>query len=416
MLPPRVRLSARERLTLVALGDRSARPLSEKLVEHPCGLERIRRSIREPQQSYLIPYNSTVLERNVALALGIPLYGAGPVHGRLGTKSGSRELFALSGVPCPLGAEQIKSDADAVHAIAKLRAAKPDLIELVIKLDNGVSGEGNAIVDVAGLPAPGTPDERALIKRRLGAMTPEVDSVTAAAYLTKLAAQGGVVEERIRGLELRSPSVQLQITPAAQVEVLSTHDQLLGGRTGQRYVGCRFPADPAYAPMIGALARRVAERLARLGVIGRFAIDFVVARGADRRWEPYAIELNLRMGGTTHPYQTLAQLTGGSYDAESAAFTTPRGESRHYAATDHLEIPQLRGLGRERILALAGRHDVRFDGRRGVGAVFHMLSSIEELGYVGVTAIAESAEGADALYEHLEAMLIRLGGAVSAAA
>jgi hypothetical protein len=40
-------------------------------------------------------------------------------------------------------------------------------------------------------------------------------------------------------------------------------------------------------------------------VIGRLAIDFV-ARDDEQRWHPFAIELNLRKGGTTHPYETLA--------------------------------------------------------------------------------------------------------------
>jgi hypothetical protein len=98
MLPSGVRPSARDRLTLVALGDRSPRSLSEKLLEHPRGIEQIRDTIRDSERSFLMPYNSTALERDLAVALEIPLYGAHPIHGRLGTKSGSRELFALTGV------------------------------------------------------------------------------------------------------------------------------------------------------------------------------------------------------------------------------------------------------------------------------------------------------------------------------
>ena len=59
--------------------------------------------------------------------------------------------------------------------------------------------------------------------------------------------RGGIVEERVVGDELRSPSVQMRVTPLGEVEVLSTHDQVLGGPSGQSYLGCRFPADPGYA-------------------------------------------------------------------------------------------------------------------------------------------------------------------------
>jgi hypothetical protein len=62
-------------------------------------------------------------------------------------------------------------------------------------------------------------------------------------YIARLGETGGVVEELIAGEEFRSPSVQLRVTPFGQVELVSTHDQLLGGPSGQTYIGCRFPAD-----------------------------------------------------------------------------------------------------------------------------------------------------------------------------
>ena len=77
--------------------------------------------------------------------------------------------------------------------------------------------------------------------------------------------------------------MQLRVTPLGEVELLSTHDQLLGGPSGQPYLGCRFPADAAYAALISREAAKVGARLAREGVLGRFALDFVVVRGAGRR-------------------------------------------------------------------------------------------------------------------------------------
>ena len=46
-----------------------------------------------------MPYNTTYLERDLALRLGIPMYGADPKSFPLGTKTGSRRLFAETGVP-----------------------------------------------------------------------------------------------------------------------------------------------------------------------------------------------------------------------------------------------------------------------------------------------------------------------------
>ena len=111
--------------------------------------------------------------------------------------------------------------------------------------------------------------------------------------------------------------------------------------TGQKYLGCRFPADFGYARTISAEAMKIGRRLAAEGALGRFAVDFVVTREtADGPWTPNAIELNLRKGGTTHPFLTLQFLTGGSYDPATALFTAPSGREKHMVATDHLESPR----------------------------------------------------------------------------
>jgi hypothetical protein len=58
--------------------------------------------------------------------------------------------------------------------------------------------------------------------------------------------------------------------------------------------------------------------------IGRFAVDLVVVRDDRDVWSPYAIELDLRKGGTTHPFLTMQFLTGGTYDPEIALFIAPQ--------------------------------------------------------------------------------------------
>ena len=207
------------------------------------------------------------------------------------------------------------------------------------------------------------------------------------AYLAKLDERGGIVEERIVGDELRSPSVQMRVTPLGEVEVLSTHDQVLGGPSGQSYLGCRFPAEAAYAPVITEHAERIGRLLADEGVLGRFAVDFVTVRRGEE-WEAYAIEINLRKGGTTHPFLTLQFLTDGRYDPATAAFVTPAGETRHLVATDHLQDPSLRGLQVEDLFDLIVRCGLHFDQARQTGIVFHMIGGLTALGRVGMTAIS----------------------------
>ena len=405
LLPRRLRRSARARLTLVGLGDRSARPLSEKLLERRGVLERIRSSLSGTTSAQLIPYMTTELERTVADELGIPMLGPDPGLSYLGTKSGCRALFASVGVPHPAGMEGLTSIEAVIDAIARLRAVTHGLRRVVVKLNNGVSGQGNALVDLERLPAPGSAEEAQHLAHRVARLSPEAPGITPEVFLSAFATAGGVVEEWIEAVEIRSPSAQLDIAPTGEVTLVSTHDQILGGSSGQSYLGCRFPAEPSYAPAIGRLAMRIGDRLAELGATGRCAIDFVVARDGCGTWRPYAIELNLRKGGTTHPYATLAHLTGGQYDPDSATFVTPSGERRHYVATDHLELEELRGLGCGGVLSLTRGTSLSFDRMRRCGPVFHMLSSIDELGRAGFTAIADSAASADAMYHSVQRTL-----------
>ena len=82
---------------------------------------------------------------------------------------------------------------------------------------------------------------------------------------------------------------------------------------------------PAYSRLISEPAQRIGERLAEAGALGRFAIDFVVVSDESGQWSAYAIELNLRKGGTTHPFLTLQFLTDGRLRRGERAFSDPAG-------------------------------------------------------------------------------------------
>ena len=54
---------------------------------------------------------------------------------------------------------------------------------------------------------------------------------------------GGIVEAFIEGDHKVSPSVQFRIDPLGEVELISTHDQVLGGESNQIFIGAHFPCD-----------------------------------------------------------------------------------------------------------------------------------------------------------------------------
>lgn len=403
LLPGVIPSHARARLTLVSVDDATLRPLNEKVLERPRLLASIAAGIPNRARCHLIAYSTTERERDLALHLGIPMYGSDPRLADLGSKTGCRGLFAAEGVLHPAGAEGLRTRDHVVDAVLAMLTERPGTASVIVKLNDGVSGNGNAVVDLRDLP--GT-DLRAEVADRVAALELESATLSRDDYWDRFASGGGVVEERVTGTELRSPSVQLRVLPDGTVELLSTHDQLLGGPSGQRYLGCTFPADPAYSRLISEPAEVIGRRLAREGVLGRFAVDFVVVRDESGAWTAHAIELNLRKGGTTHPFLTLQFLTDGHYDGPSGRYLTSTGDEKHLVATDHLEAPELRALRVVDLFDVVARHGLHFDQSRQTGVVFHMISCLTELGRVGLTAVGDTPEQAMDLYRRAEDVLL----------
>ncbi|MGI9585650.1 MAG: peptide ligase PGM1-related protein [Acidimicrobiia bacterium] len=397
LMPGVIQSHARKRLFFVSPMEQTPRPLSTKLLDRPRLLDRIRALIIDPDHAHMVPFMTTWADRELAMRLGIPMYGADPKDGSLGTKSEGRRLFSAAGVSHPYGFEDLHTKDDVADAVGKILLDRPGTQRVIVKHNEGVSGMGNAVLDVAGVHH----DDAAEIERRLDSLTLHPRAGDLDHYFALMQEEGGVVEEMIEGADLRSPSVQLRITPLGELEVLSTHDQILGGPSGQEFLGSRFPADPSYATEISESARSVGEHLASRGVIGRFAIDYVVARESTGAWLQQAIELNLRKGGTTHPFLTLQFLTDGTYDESSGHFIAPDGRQKFYVASDHLEIPGLRSFTPQDLLDVALMHGLHFDHARQVGSVFHMLSAMPAHGIVGVTSVGDTALDAQSRYDRV---------------
>jgi len=381
---------ARGRFETVSLVDGRNEPLSQKLLARPGALDRIRVLTGQPEVGMIIPFCMTEHEVGLAEALQLPIYGSDPALNWLGSKTGSRRVFAEEGVQHAVGLDVRGSD-DLATALDELRARSPHARAAVLKLDLGVSGLGNALVDLDEARR----DLRAAIEL-------EDEEIDVEQYFALLDEQGGIVEERIEGDDFRSPSVQLRLSPAGQVDIMSTHDQVLGGANGQTYFGCHFPADAAYSSLIAGEALKVGRRLAREGVIGRAAVDFAVVE-RDGRWEPYALEINLRSGGTTHPLFALTSLTDGRYDPLAGEWRTRMGQIKHYAATDHLDSPAYRSLTPDDLLDVVQEKGLGWDAEREVGVVLHLVSAIAVSGRIGLTAIGDTLDEARQRYYGVKA-------------
>lgn len=391
---------ARARLTMLSAQDGSDRPLTQKILERPRLLERIRCAIPDRTRALLSVFNATPLERRLSVLLGIPLNGVDPALNGLGTKSGGRKVFREAGVPCPEGMEDLRDEVDVLAALAELRGRRPGLRRAVLKLNTGFSGEGNAIFRYPASRSAGGL-EPALQRLRFSAT-----GERRASYFEKFRRGGGVVEEFLEGRETWSPSAQLRTSPTGEIVPLSTHDQLLGGAANQVFLGCRFPAADAYRLAVQEAGCRVGRVLAEAGVVSRFGVDFMATR--DHPTEPYrlhAIEINLRLGGTTHPFLALRFLTDGALDPATGMFHARSGRPKFYRATDNLESDRYRGILPEDLLEIVTHNRLNFDYRAETGVLFHLIGAVSQYGKLGLTAIGNSHEEADALYERtLEAL------------
>jgi PGM1 C-terminal domain len=393
---------ARSRLTLLCAFDASPRSLTEKVLERPRLIQRIRDGIQDAARAYLTVFNATPFERRLAVLLGIPLNGCDPRLAHLGTKSGSRKVFREAGVALPEGMEDLRDRADVEAALVELRRRRPGLRKAVIKLDDSFSGEGNAVFRYPGERGP------AAVREALAAVELSVPGETPESYFAKFGRMGGVVEEFVDGREKVSPSTQLRISPYGEVVVISTHDQILGGPSQQVFLGCRFPARDEYRMRMQEAAVRIGEVLAAHGVVSRFAIDFLAWRDdAAPGWNLAALEINLRMGGTTHPYLALQFLTGGTLDGATGLFWSPTGHTKCYVATDNLHSEAYRGLLPEDLIEILTETRLHYSLGSESGALFHLIGAVSEFGKLGVTAIADTHEEADAIYQRALAVLDR---------
>lgn len=397
---------ARDRLLLLSAYDSANKSLAEKILERPRLLERIRQAVR-PGKTFMICYNSTPLERDLSCQLGVPLYAVDPDLLYWGTKSGSRQIFAECGVPYPDGCELVHDAQALAEAAAALWERQPHLQRMVVKLNEGFSGEGNALLDLRPIqqvaPGQGTAAERvAAIRDRFSTMSFQAKSETWANFGSRIPELGAIVEAFIEGEIKRSPSVQGRITPLGEVEILSTHDQILGGPDGQIYLGCRFPADEAYRLQLQELGRRIGKNLADKGALERFGVDFLAVPRSDEsgqeHWDLQAIEINLRKGGTTHPFMTLKFLTNGRYELSSGLFYSQQGRPKYYIATDNLQKDRYQGLLPNDLMDIIAHHRLHFDSSTETGTVFHLMGALSEFGKLGLTSIGNSYQQAEDIY------------------
>ena len=405
---------ARDRLDLFATYDSSLRSLTEKILSRPRLIRRIKEKIK-PDEAYMTCYNSTQMEKELAIKLELPLLAVDPDLLYWGTKAGSRQIFEECGIPLPDGSELTHDVSELSQFASTLWERQPSLKRIVIKLNEGFSGEGNALLDLSKLStvAPDKADsaQRAeAIERAFSQLSFQCETERWDLFEKKIEELGAIAEAFIEGDEKYSPSVQGRVTPKGDVEILSTHDQVLGGPDGQIFLGCTFPADDAYRLALQEMGRKVGENLAAKGALERYSVDFIAVHQPDNVQQPWnlqAIEINLRKGGTTHPFMALKLLTNGKYDLTDGKFYTKNGQAKYYRASDNLQKDAYRGLLPNDLMDIIMGEQLHFSSIDGVGVVFHLMGCLSEHGKLGLTCIGNTPKEAEEIYEQVVAAIDR---------
>lgn len=384
---------ARTRLRMISLDDPDTHPLTEALLRRPDVIARIRAALGDPPQgdapwhanrndrpAWMVPFVVSEYEERLAGILSLPIYGPATSLAHLGSKSGGRVVGDEAGVPLVRGFGDLRSLTEVERAAHAMKPAG----RLMVKLNNSYSGLGNAIV---------TKDDRPLASCPTSFSASDENWTT---FAEKVAERGAVIEEFIEDRPLRSPSALARITPGGSYDVVATHEQVLGGPNCDVYQGCSFPARQEYRAELGEYAERIARILAGRGVVGLFGIDFFAVK-TDGGYRTLMCEINLRIGGTTHPFGAALLTTGASYDPESHTLVHA-GRPKHYVATDNCASPSLRGRLPGEVVKLIHDEGLGFDRERRTGNVLHMLGGVTKYGKLGFTSIGDSAEEAAELH------------------
>lgn len=390
LMPPLQRRDVATRIHVLEVPDTSARSVSHKLLDRPDLIERLR-GLVAGRIGYVDPWNVTDAEQEIADRLGLPVFGTAPELWPLGFKSAGRRIMREAGVPVPCGREDVRSVDDIIDAALEIARSCPGVEGAVVKTDNSGAGDGNRVIRI-----PASPDREDL-RVRVQALE--------SWYLEDVTNGGAVVEELIGGPQLASPSVQVEITPDGGVNVHSTHEQVLGGDSGQVYVGCDFPARTTYSERLATYGAAVGHALADRGALGRFGVDFMVVKQGPGDWALYGLEINLRKSGTTHPYAALRNLVPGRYDTGSGRWVAEDGTPRCYRSTDNLVDPTWTGRDPAEVISTVRAAGLEFDRDSRTGVVLHMLCSLDVDGRLGLTAIGTSPEHAADLYQAATAAL-----------
>lgn len=368
------------------------RTLTQKVLHSQRLRQQILRHVANVETAVIRCFNVSSDEQALAVKLNIPLFAPDPTVLDRGFKSGSRKIFKAADLHLPFGFEDITSLPQLIQAIAKIKKHDRAISKVVLKFNHSFSGVGNATLNLEHWPRSFSAAMKYL-KRNL---QPNEPSETVGHYLSTFCAYGGIVEEWMTGTQVLSPSAQVIIAPDGEIEVVSTHEQVFDEKTKQIYLGASFPAGTAVRTEVMHQASRIAQVMTAEGIIGPLGIDFVAVERA-HRWRVYPVEINLRKGGTTHPFR-MVQLLTHSRLAKDGKLYDPKQQPLYYYAYDNIVSGNYKHIRPEELIQLVRQSGLAFDHDNNTGVSLHLLGPLYKYGKFGAVCIAHTPKAAEQLF------------------
>lgn len=382
---------AKRRVKLISLNDDCLdETLSEKLYKDEETLMVIKELVKG-KPAYLKVFMTTPAEHQLAQTLNLPLFGHDSSLNYYLTKSGNKKVFRESNVPYCDSVEDLTSVNEIKQAVIALWEKHPMAKRFMVKLDNGVSGIGNAILTPSmsyrEFCNKTQTQKYELLDSWFISMKFQSEKITWGLY-SKDIPRGCIVEVFAEGETKVSPSAQAQILPNGEVEILSTHEQVLD-ETGLTFLGSIFPAQNTHRHILQENTLRIGQTLASLGFVGPFSVDFMIASD-EMTTRVYVIEINIRQGGTTHPYQTTRLLTKAKYCPNKAVLMDMHNRPVYYRSNDNVVEKALCGTKVDKFLDYMESKKITFNKDKEEGVVFHLLGAMPTVGKLGYTSIAKN--------------------------
>lgn len=361
-------------------------------------LMKVLASVIRGKTAFLVPGVVGPDEQMFAARLNLPMLAPEPRTAQvLATKSGAKTVFESADTMIPVGAHNIRSEAELYGALARLVAEYPEYPRWLVKLDAEHSSRGHAYLDVRRLRAledASETDTPQIIAERVHTELTESAGkrfklINTLAY-PEWAAYAQMVQtmscciEAVPAEVASAVMANVMIEPDGTAKLLSVQQQICS----PQYVciGALHPQTTAPFEAIRDSAMSIATAAFRKRIVGYVTIDFIVFRKAGNLLRLWAVDLDIRLTNSAAMHGLAMLTTGATYDhttgtcvvrlRNEAGVATNNVAPLHYAYSGVMYHPYISALRHTVFFQMCRQRGLSYDTQTRAGAVFHLLDTL----------------------------------------